>query len=231
MIVGGTVDGYSLLNVIGKKTNKADLSVYMSWAEAPFIEAIEKSVHTHVAPHLNVIFHTFPFAVFSTIREIFPQTEKYIHFDVAGEITDVSIVRRNMIEKTVTYPSGKNVLIRAIAKSFGVPGDAARSLFHICIERRADASVVEKVTAAITEAEKEWSEYLDEVLEGVTVGKVFLTAYPQTAEIFESFLYKKNFASIVHIDQDFLAQFVGTTPALDLDIFLGIETFFLSRFL
>ena len=151
-----------------------------------------------------------------------------------------------LIQKTVTYPSGKNSIIRHIAEERSVPIDAARSLFHMCNEHRADTSVTDSVTKALATSEEEWNVYLESVLaEIIESGQIlpnnlFMTTYPQTGQIFEQFLkmqtvsqtspWRKNI-SVKHIDQNMLTPFVTTATGLDFDIFLAIETFFLSRFL
>lgn len=209
------INGYALKNTVGQKTNNFEASIYMSEAEEDFTAKILNiiSKHTHVTDK-DIIFHTFPLAVFSAIKDLFPGLAEYMHFDIAGEITDIAWISGGMIKKMVSFPSGKNLITRRIAKNLSVPNEVARSFFRLHMDRRADKNVEEKIVKAIYEAENEWNVYLNDALVSISsypsqadqptnlgLGmvelaesglalpqKVFVTTYPQNYEIFNSFL-------------------------------------------
>ena len=214
------VNGYVLENPIGQKTNNFETSIYISEAEGDFVNKISNMIskYSHINEG-NIIFHSFPQVAFSTIRDIFPTISEYLYFDIAGEITDVAYVSGEMIRKMVSFPSGKNLITRRIAKCLRVPNEVARSFFNLYINKHIDIKTEGRIIEAIAEAEKEWNIYLNDALMSISADffpkspltsgsivesgigvvlprelgpsfpkNIFITAYPQTYEMFSSFI-------------------------------------------
>lgn len=210
------VNGYSLENPIGQKTGNFEICIYMSEAEKGFISKISNiiSKHTHISDK-DIIFHTFPMVAFYDLIDIFPDAYEYLYFDIAGEITDIVMVRSGMVKKSVSFPSGKNLVTRRIAKNLNVPSEVARSFFRLFVDKRANKEVEENIYKAIYEAENEWNVYLDDAITSISEGapkitasisdftsgaveslepetslpkRIFITTYPQNFEMFRDFL-------------------------------------------
>ena len=247
-IIGNKINGYVLDSALNQHTNHFEVSLYMSQAEKKFINGLSHivSVYTHRGV-ADMTFHTFPLIVFSCVRDMFPGVSDYLHLDIAGEITDIAWVSGTMIKKNISFPSGKNLLIRQIAKHLHVPSEVARSFFHLYMDKRAEPSTEREIDAAIADAEKEWNIYIQDALSSLSEGgtiaglpiKIFITAYPQTAEIFMQFLKKETIdetaewrrsLSVTYIGPDILSKLCVYDAHETFDAFLSLEATFLSKF-
>jgi hypothetical protein len=164
-LVSIRVNGYIVKNPIGQKVNHLEASLYISEADDAFVKSIEQCIlkHTH-AESKDIIFRTFPSVAFGSISELFAGIPEYLHFDVAGEITDIALVKDGMIKKTVSYPTGTNLLLRMIGKKLSVPNQVARSYFHLFMDKRAEPTIHKQILEILAESENEWNVYLNDGL-------------------------------------------------------------------
>src|SRR5579872_2194225 len=263
-LISMKINGYVLKNPVGQSADHFETSIYMSEAEESFVKKISDiiSKHTHVDVN-DITFHSFSFVAFSVIGALFPDISEYLHFDIAGEITDIALVKEGMIKSTASYPTGTNLLVRRVADRLSVPPDIARSFFHLFTDKRAEASVEAEIEGALSESEGEWNVYLNDALASLTDGlssglidredpskslglevslpkRVFVTAYPQTYEIFENFLkipkadetqeWRKG-VLITYLGGDLLTKWLTTNPREIFDVFIALEALFFNTFI
>ncbi len=245
-IVHSKINGYTLDTTIGKSTKNFDASLYMSVVEAPFIEKIFQTLHTHT--HLgkeNILFNTFPLISFTVIRDLFTKEQNFLLMDVTGEVTDLTLVREDIIEKIVTIPSGRNYILRQIAKSLNISLEIADSSLKLYITKKLDETMLLKISDVLIQIEKEWAIYFENgILElcpdMVLPTNLFLTTNEDVAEVYIDFLslqktdatinFRKN-VKITNINLEKTADFYENLSGFVLDEFAVILSLFYKRIL
>lgn len=243
-IVHSKINGYNLENVIGKNTKSFDASLYMSVVSENFIDKILTTLYkyTHVSNN-NVLINTFPLISFSVIRDLFTKESNFIIMDVTGEVTDITLVRGDIIVDTVTIPSGRNFIIRQIAKSFNTSTEIAESTLRLYLDKKLQDDVNTKMSEVVSAVESEWSVYIENALTELSPdmnlpSTMFLTAEKDVSEMYINFLaapksdsttlFRKNL-KLEHINLEKTASFYTNESGYILDEFIVLLALFYKK--
>jgi hypothetical protein len=239
-----SLNGYKLSDPIGQSTQTFEASLFVSQTDKTFLSAVNNAIsqYTH-ANSENILYHTFPFIAFSIIPTVLPGVSDYLFFDIGGEITDIIWVSGGKIQKTISFPSGKNLIIRRISKRLDVPDEVARSFLHLYMDTRADENLQKEIMGAISDVENEWNVYLEDALVSLSSElalphDIFISTYPQTYQVFEGFLktekadmtnaWRKKL-SITYLGSELLSKYIDMTSLQSFDAFMGLEALFLTQ--
>lgn len=209
------VNGYSIPNNFGKKTDNFDISLYTSFASRDIVKNLLSQIHKHTNLSVDKIhINTFPLVFFYAIRNMFSTVNSFIFMNVEGEVTDLTLVHDGGINHNISFPSAKNFLLRKIAKSFDVSPEIADSMVHMYNAKKMDDEYQEKMRMALDDVEREWSIYFEDSLSELSnkaalPATIYMVADPEIASIYENFMkmskaditftLRKNL-NIVHID-------------------------------
>ncbi|MES2213316.1 MAG: hypothetical protein V4473_00570 [Patescibacteria group bacterium] len=243
-IVHSKINGYAIRDVIGKKTKVFDAYVCLSVVAKVISDKITDIIfsNSHI-PKDHMIVHTFPVVSFGTIKEIFVNETDFLIMDVAGEATDITLVQNDVIVQTATFPSGRNFVIRQIAKALGVSPEIAESMFHLWSSRKGDDEVEQDMQKILDDIEREWAIYLENALLELSPkmslpSKVYITADDDVAQLYTEFLkFPKNdttslfryHANIMHLNTEMLSQMFKNNPRVQSDEFIGILAVFYNK--
>ena len=243
-IVHSKINGYVLDDSIGKTTKTFDASLYLSVVGKEFLNKIHDSVHkiTHLGEK-HIIVNTFPLVVFTVTRDHFSISPDFVLMDITSEITDLTLVKDDIIEKTVSFPSGKNFIVRQISKALNVSAEIAESTLKLFVAKKLDENMLSKVSEIMSSIEKEWSIYFESALlelspEVNLPSSVFITSDFDTADIYTDFLrlqkldatsvFRKNL-KITHLDLDKMNSFYENESGFSLDEFIVLISLFYKK--
>lgn len=243
-IVHSKINGYALDDAIGKNTKSFDASLYMSVVSDNFIEKILGTIYkyTHVA-HNNVLINTFPLISFSVIRDLFTKEQNFMVMDVTGEVTDITLIKGDIIVDTVSMPSGRNFIVRQIAKNFNVSTEIAESTLKLFLTKKLEEATSTQMAELMTSIEKEWSIYFENALTELAPdmnlpSTLFLTTEGDTSEIYVEFLtmekndttsiFRKNL-KLNYIDLEKTSSFYINESGFSLDEFIVLLALFYKK--
>jgi len=243
-IVHSKINGYTLDDAIGKNTKSFDASLYMSVVSDNFIEKILESLYkfTHVT-HNNVLINTFPLISFSVIRDLFTKEQNFILMDVTSEVTDITLVKGDIIIDTVSIPSGRNFIIRQISNNFNVSTEIAESTLRLFLSKKLEEATSNQMSELMISIEKEWSIHIEKALTELAPdlnlpSTVFLTAESDTADIYINFLnmpktdstsvFRKNL-KLNYINLEKTSSFYTNESGFALDEFIVLIALFFKK--
>ncbi|MFA5841661.1 MAG: hypothetical protein WC835_01700 [Candidatus Paceibacterota bacterium] len=154
-IIHSTLNGYETSKPVDKKAAEAVLSLYLSVSQKNITSGITQKLYTHF-PHSKISFHSFPLAYFDAIRDIFPDKNDFLLLDVSGEITDVSLVRKGVLLETVSFPMGRNFILRRVASGLKRTVPEGLSLISMFLSGAIDAETRNKIYRIMSTLKKEW---------------------------------------------------------------------------
>ncbi|MCX6712153.1 MAG: hypothetical protein NT041_00490, partial [Candidatus Vogelbacteria bacterium] len=111
------LDGYLTTWPIGQKAQEVTLNRFVSWANKDLLVELRDAIKSEYA-EAPVIFNTFSFATYDIFKDFLPDKD-FILLDTGNEITDVLIIKDNVLAEHFSFPKGKNYLIRELAKNLG----------------------------------------------------------------------------------------------------------------
>jgi hypothetical protein len=150
------LNGYESSDPFGKRVERADISIFVSLIpKVVFDRVFDVSLSTYHPRDTNVF--SFPLAAFSIIRDSFlGASADFMFLDVGGEVSEVSIVRDGLLLETISFPLGRNYIIRKVSRVAETSPEEAASLIRIYHEGHADENLEKKLEPILEQASQEW---------------------------------------------------------------------------
>lgn len=240
------LNGYNTLKPIGKKARHLDLYVYMSMGKAKMKEKIEDIIRESFAG-TPVIFRTFPFVAFNILKGLGGDDEGFLFVDIAGEVTDISLARNGILEETISFPLGKNFVLRKIGKALNTLIKETSSILSRLEMGHSEEKAAGKISKAIGETKDEWRGLFKEAVEKIAETaplpqNLFLAGNDKIVEEFSNCVkddffsqftvlgkpFNLNKLSVESLDKAFK---LSKSMKDEKDFFLLVEAFFASKFL
>jgi hypothetical protein len=243
-VVNAKINGYTLRDSIGKTTNFFDAFLFISVTGEKIIGKVYDVIlkYTHI-PKEKILVHTFPLASFSVVRDIFENTKDFLLVDIAAEATDITLVQNDVIVHGVVLPSGRNFILREIAKKFNTPLEVAESTLRLYKSDKIDNSTIEAIQEILVNIEREWAIYLENALielspSIILPSRVYITSDDDVAQIFMDFiklsktdatsLFRKN-VDIIRINEETLKSFLDKNSAPQVEEAITILVTFYNK--
>src|SRR3989344_5972524 len=226
-IVHTKINGYILNESLGKKTSSFDAFMYMSAIAKNVEEKVLNKIlkHTHLSKN-KVLMHTFPLISFLTIRENFAETSDFLLVDVAGEVTDISSSKGDIISQNTSIPLGRNFIIRQIAKYSKTSNEIAESTLQMYLSKKTDEHLSTLIQKILLDIEKEWFIYFQDMLhslfpKGNYPNKIFLIVDSDVSPIFLEYLKSFKMETVL-VNEEILKDLYTTLPNVKPDQFIII---------
>src|SRR3989344_8669876 len=238
------LNGYRVEDPFKKKTNDAEVVVYLSLISSDVEEKVKQVIAKPF--HLdNIYSHSFTLAGFLSLRDIFEFEDDFVFLDISGEVTDVSFVKNDSLRETETFPVGRNAFIREILKDLKTNYSSASSMINIYKEGKMDPENSKKIEGSINKIKKVWIKYLEQAMFDLSHGAIlprviFVIADPDVGDVLIKMIQQENFTKLVFPDYNQSAEPLFIKPNLlknscdfysdvEKDVFLMMDSAFISR--
>jgi len=242
-VIQTTLNGYQTSHPYGKRVTRIELALYISLLSS----TVEEQVSTVVDEMLGVekkFSHTFLLAFFAAVRDIFHTEADFLLIDMGGEITNLGLVRANILTDSTSFFWGRNVLLRKVAAGLGTIPEEAHSL----IRRRGSRELAEEgvsgnVSKVLATIEEEWLRDLgiacNKLAEEEGLPKhIFLVSLPDAEKWFTHMLESDACSNYTFTHEPFqvdtlagksLSSYFSLRKGAVYDPYLGIESIFINR--
>jgi len=234
-IIKTELNGYYTKSPIGKIAKTARVHIYMSLGMGGVKTRIQEEVFENFGD-IPLSFRTFPFVAFQILSSTIDSQEGLVLVDIGGEITDISLIRKNCLEETISFPRGKNFLLRRIASEFKTLSPEANSILQTYLKGHSLKGDSEKISKIIEEVKKDWSNFFETAIKNISEKSPF----PQNLFLIGDEIIGGQFIKCVEEERfsqyNFLGKPFNTKRILDEedekgDIFLILEATFANKFL
>ncbi len=213
------LNGYRVDDPFGKKVREVELTVFFSVSPKIVLEYIEHAIEkSFTLPKLH--FFSFLFSSFVVMRNLFTHDEEFLLVDIGGEVTDISLVKKANLVHAVSYPLGKNFVLRRLASALGKTMPEVRSLIALYLQGGLDASAKSTLEPQLASAKTEWLSAFQKSLFSITnelslPEKVLITADMELADWFREVIETEEFSQYVLTEKKFNAILVGGSLLYD----------------
>lgn len=236
------LNGYEVANPFGKKASELEVAVYVSMIPANIRSLIKDSIAKYWRPS-SAHFSSFSLTAFDAIRSIFPAEPSFLFMDIAGEVTDISLAKDNILLESMSFPSGKNMLIRAVADTLKITPALAASELDLFAQGTGAPEHMRKIGEIVKRATDGWRSYFKEALarlasEFPIPRIIFYTADDNVSQWFETTIKEMKFARFADVEEGFavralgntfLSQYVHVSAPDYQDPFLSVEAIFANK--
>jgi len=161
------LNGYEVENPFDKFSRNIELYIYLSLG----ISHIEENLKEEICKCLKtdkIVFHTFPFIAFSVLRKILDTKEGFILADIAGELTDILLIRDGIVEEVNCFNKGENFFIRRLASALNLDFTEAKAVFRQYQRAELISEKSLKVGNVLRLASGEWVKSLGELFKNMS---------------------------------------------------------------
>ncbi len=226
-IVQIKINGYVINDIHNRTTKELQASVFFTVVPDDILRTVEEAVSKtfHIK---NVWCHSFSLAAFSLIRDMFPQKEDFIHLDVSEEMTDISIVKDNVMTSGASIPLGRNDFMRELATVLKVSPEIADSMLKMHAQKNNNELATLNQSVSLDTAARNWLtkifEVLDSLKEKIYVPEsIFLIAGSDLIPFLKEKLEKHDFKVILVDNRKIKSKIVVD------DIIFRLELMFLDN--
>lgn len=236
------LNGYEVRTPVGKRAADLDVAFYISMTPAKIFRSINESI-TKFWSLPSVHFSSFAFTAFDLIRDIFAEEQSFLFMDISGEVTDISLSKDNILLESISFPSGKNRLIRAIVEGMKTTPAAAVSELDLYLEHKSTREHAKKIEEILAGASVEWKGFFEDALAQFAAEfpiplTLFYTADDNVIKWYEKPIREADFTkfsseegafAIRSLGNSFLSKFVQVLEPNFQDTFLTIEAVFANK--
>ncbi len=238
------LNGYTTLHPLDQKTKKVEMTLFLSVSSEMVIQKIEEAIGRHMH-FVDIKFSSFVLASFAVSRDMFVHRDNFLLIDVGGEITDIAMIKGDILRESISFPMGKNFLLREMAKSLQKTPDQVESIISLYNSHHAEKKISDKIDQALIQIKTNWLKKFQEALVGLSndisiPSTIFLTSDDDVAEWFVDTIKNEEFSQYTLTESKFkvivinAAMLHGIATFKDLvvrDRFIIIESIYISRFL
>jgi hypothetical protein len=239
-----TLNGYETFNPLNQKAKELEITLFISLSPEQILEKFEAEVN-RVFHGRKIIFNSFVAASFSVVRDMFVQQSNFLLFDISGEVTDISMVKDNILRESISFPMGRHFMIRGVAHALGGSLDEAKSLLSLYADGHAEEGTKAKLEPVFKKLKAEWLRKFQEALAKISndisiPATIFITVSKEFAEFFSDIIENEQFNqytlteskfAIIFLDTKVLHQVAKFEENVARDPFLILETIYINRFL
>jgi cell division ATPase FtsA len=238
------LNGYEISKPLNQKTKELEMVIFVAVSGENILQGIENIIAKHFNFH-QIKFSSFAMASFSAVRDINNNKEDFLLADIAGEITDISMIKNNVLRESISFPIGRNFFIRGVASSLGCGLDEAKSLISLFKDEHAEKSVVQNIMPIMDKLKTEWLKKFQESLAHLShdisvPSTIFIAVDKDLASFFNQTIKNEQFNQYSLTESKFEVIFLSTEllhgaaffeDKVIRDPFIIMDSVYISRFL
>ncbi len=238
------LNGYNTPIPLNQKATNLEMTIFISISSEQFLEDVQKVIRTHYHTQ-NIKFSSFAMNGFAVARDLFVHEEDFLLIDIGGEVTDVAMIKKEVLRESVSFPMGPNFLIRGIAAGLSCSLNEARSYLALYRDGHANTVTNEKLEEVMRTLKTDWLKMFQESLANLSSdisipATIFITVDQELAEFFSEVIKSEQFSQYTLTESKFKVIFLGTqalhggatfSEDVTRDSFLIMESIYINRYL
>ncbi|HPS21548.1 MAG TPA: hypothetical protein PLO44_01950 [Candidatus Paceibacterota bacterium] len=239
-----SLNGYDVQNPMGKKATSLEMTVFISMSPEQILSPMEKVINMHFRCK-EIKFSSFAMASFAVARNTFVHQDSFLLIDIGGEVTDISMVKKDVLSSSISFPLGRNFMIREVSETLHCSLAEAKSYISLYKDGHAAKEVENKLEPIMKKLEAKWLKSFQESLVNLSndisiPATIFVTVDQELNNFFSKIIKTEQFNQYTLTESKFRIIFLGTealhgiatfqeeTPR---DAFLIIESIYINHFL
>ncbi len=218
-----TLNGYATHKPLDQKAEEAEITLFVSVSPEHVLKEIEDTIKKYFHSG-QVRFASSTIAYFGVLRNMFPAQEDFLIIDIGGELTDITMIKKDVLRESISFPLGTRFVTRSLASLLKVREGEAESYFSLLEHGHADARAEKKLQPMLEQIRGEWLKKFQESLANISQDisvpyHIYLSTDSDSLEFFKSTILAEQF------NQYTLTQSKFEVVGLDTKTLHGIADF------
>ncbi len=238
------LNGYETLNPLNQKAKELEMTIFISMSPEQVLKKMEETIKMHF--HFkDVKFSSFALSSFAVVRDMYINQENFLLIDIGGEMTDISMVKKNTLQGSISFPLGRNFITRGVASALHCSLSEAESFISLFKDEHATESVAKKLQSFIGKLKVEWLQKFQESLANLSndisvPATIYIAVDEDLADFFRQIIEVEQFNQYTLTESKFKVIFLAVEIFHGLaqfkenvirDPFLIIDSIYINRFL
>lgn len=238
------LNGYATTKPFNQKAKEISMSIFISIGREQVLKQMEEAINSHFN-YKNIRFSSFVMSSFTVVRDMFLHQENFLLVDIGGEVTDISMIKKDMLCQSISFPIGHHAMTRGVAEALSCSLADAKSFISLYKDEHAASGTIKKLEPIINKLKMEWLKQFQDLLANLSndisiPSTIFLTIDPSLATFFSDVIKNEQFSQYTLTDSKFAIIILSTElfhgiASFEEDIirdpFLILESVYINRFL
>ncbi len=238
------LNGYMTKKPLDQKVKDIEMSVFISMSQQDVLSSIRFTINNYFHQK-DIQFSSFTLASFFVARDMVINQDNFTLVDVGGEITELSLIKKDALCSSVSFPIGYNYFVRELASDLKCSLDEAKSYLSLYKDNHASENAEKKLKPIIEKLKLAWLAKFQESLvllsnDIFVSSAIFMTADEELAVFFAETIKNEEFNQYAFTESKFKVVYLGTQMLHGIaeyrqdvkrDSFITIESIYIDRFL
>jgi hypothetical protein len=239
-----SLNGYETTKPVNQKAKELEMMTFISMCEERVCKKIEETISKYFQTE-HIKFSSFGIAFYTLVRDKYTPKDNFLLVDAGGEVTDIMMVKKNILKGSISFPLGTNFIIRRLSVGLKCSLDEARSFLSIFKEGHAEVALAKKISLVLSDIKKEWLKKFQESLADlsndisipslvfVATDRDWIDFFAETikTEQFTQYTLAESKFEILPINTKLLHGLVKFKDEVTRDPFLIVDTAYVNSFL
>lgn len=208
------LNGYPSLDPIGKKIEEVEMSIFISMGHLEIFNKIEEAINKHFTVE-NIHYSSFLMTSFAVSRSLFINRDNFLLVNIGGEITEISMIKKDILAESSSFPNGRNYIIRGVSKELEMSLEEARSIISLSKDGHAEKTYSKNVEEVMNKLKNDWLKSFQNILltlsKDISIpGTVFITVSDDLAAFFAETIREEQFNQYSLTESKFKVIFLNT---------------------
>lgn len=157
------IDGVSDFSPLGKKVKSIEMNVIISLCPKVLLNKINEII-SKTFPQISISFSSFMADSYLAVRDQHIGIDSYLLMDIGGEVTDVTLIKDNIIKSSITFPYGKRSIFNYLSNELRVELRDAKELFKLFMSNNLSIDLDKKISMSLNSIRDIWAKKFIESL-------------------------------------------------------------------
>lgn len=237
------LNGYETSSPLDQKAKDLEMTILISISPEQVLKKIEEIIGRHF--HFkNIRFSSFSLASFAVVRDVHAHNEDFLLIDIGGEVTNISMAKKNILRESISFPLGCNFIVRKLASALQSPLSEAKSLFSLFQDEHATEHVGNKIAPIVNQLKTEWLTKFQESLANLSndisiPSTIYIVVDKDKANFFRQTIENEQFNQYTLTESKFKLVFLNAEFFYGMALFnsnihdpnLIVDAVYINRFL
>jgi hypothetical protein len=208
------LNGYETLSPFGHQAKEIEMTIFVSISGEKllkkFEETISKSFHIR-----NLKFTSLLMSSFLVVRDLPMHKNNFLLIDISGEVTEISIIKNNILSESISFPVGCNFIVRGLAENLNCSLWEADSLLSLFKEGHTGDKVAKKMEPIVHNLKAEWQRQFQESLANISKdisipGTIYMALDRDLVDFFSETIKSEQFNQYTLAESKYEVYYLGT---------------------
>jgi hypothetical protein len=144
-VIQSKLNGYKIEKIYGKKVSDIELEIFVSFIPYEIKDKLSFFVDKKNIWGIKRTSNSCILSSYSFLRDLFSDKNDFVYIDIGNNLTDIYIVKEDIIHGIISFPLGENGIIESISKRTDILPEIIKSKLNLNCSMGCDEATIKDV--------------------------------------------------------------------------------------